>query len=99
MIQLNREKKMLLLKWLKQGYLEDLELSMLKQTEKVTRSELERQLERLTKLNGAIECARLRRLGECYLQCDEWGKARADEEVREYYKRIEDEDKAEANKS
>lgn len=90
---------MLLLKWLKQGYIEDLELSTLERTEQSTRKELEQRLERLMELSGVIDCARLRRLGECYLQYDERGKARADEEEREYYKRIYEEDKAETNKS
>lgn len=90
---------MILLKWLKQGYIGKSELSTLEEEVKMTRKELEQEVDRLMKINGAIECARLRRLDECYLQCSEWGRARADEEVEEYYKRIEEEDKAEANKS
>lgn len=64
-IQINREKRLLLLKWLKQGFIEWVELSMLYHNNSMTREEIEKELDYLAKVNDGKGCERYKRLGLC----------------------------------
>lgn len=67
-IQINREKRLLLLKWLKQGYIDALELSQLQKDNQMTADEIESELDRLAKFMHNEDCQRLQRLGLCKLR-------------------------------
>lgn len=69
-IQIDRDKKLLLLRWLKQGYIDSFELSELQRDNdnQITVEEIERELDRLTRVMGDEECMRLQRLGLCKLK-------------------------------
>ena len=67
-IQINREKRLLLLKWLKQGYIDALELSQLQKDNQMTADEIESELDRLAKWTYNEDCQRLQRLGLCKLK-------------------------------
>lgn len=67
-IQIDRDKKLLLLRWLKQGYIDSMELNELQRDNQITIEEIERELDRLTRVMGDEECMRLQRLGFCKLK-------------------------------
>lgn len=67
-IPMNREKKLLLLRWLKQGYIDSLELSQIQKDNPITDDEIESELDRLAMCMHDEECQRLQRLGFCKLK-------------------------------
>lgn len=66
-IELTRELKLTLLRWLKQGYIDKMELVTLQSENEMTMDEALAELERLERLrySGVDECGRCRRLGLC----------------------------------
>lgn len=64
-IALTREIKLTLLRWLKQGFIDVVELHTLQDAEPLTDEEVERELDRLCMVSGDSECERLKRLGLC----------------------------------
>ena len=67
-IPMNRERKLLLLRWLKQGYIDSLELSQIQKDNPITDEEIENELDRLAICMHDEECQRLQRLGFCKLK-------------------------------
>lgn len=63
-ITIDREKRLLLLKWLKQGYIDGLEINDLREF-KLTGEEIETELDRLAASMHDEQCERLQRLGFC----------------------------------
>ena len=64
-MSLTREIKLTLLRWLKQGFIDLVELHSLQNTHPLTPEALESELDRLIMLDGSNECQRLKRLGFC----------------------------------
>ena len=66
-IDIDREKKLMLLDWLRKGVIDADQLNELnsKAVQKLTREEIEAELDRLTAWNHDEECERLKRLGYC----------------------------------
>lgn len=64
-IQIDRERRLLLLKWLKQGYIDSWEIGKLDNLKDLTREEIETELDRLAACMHDEECERLQRLGYC----------------------------------
>ncbi len=67
-IPMNRERKLMLLRWLKQGYIDSMELSRMQKESPITDDEIETELDRLAKCMHDEECKRLQRLGFCKLR-------------------------------
>lgn len=97
MIQLTKELKITLLKWLKQGYIDKTELLNLQKGNEMTYAEIQDEIERLYKASGLTrECALARKWRCCYLQASEERKADMDAELAELQAKI---DESRANKS
>ena len=64
-IAIDREKRLLLLKWLKQGCIDSVELGRLEQEHPMTDDELETELRRLACFFHEEECQRLQDMGFC----------------------------------
>lgn len=64
-ITVDREKRLLLLKWLKQGYIDSWEINDLREFKKLTREEEEAELDRIVVILRDENCERLQRLGYC----------------------------------
>lgn len=64
-IPLTREIKLTLLNWLRQGYVDTVELHALQDAADLNPDEVEAELDRLVMLDGSKECERLKRLGLC----------------------------------
>lgn len=64
-IKLDREKKITLLKALKEGFIDDREIRAWLTFSDTPREEIERELDRLTKIQHPDTCNRLKRLGLC----------------------------------
>lgn len=64
-ITIDREKRLMLLKWLKQGYIDSVELGTLERLKKLTREEIETELDRWAACRHDEQCERLQRLGYC----------------------------------
>ncbi len=64
-IPIDREIKLLLLKWLRQGFIDGVELNMLYHKKPLSREEIEKELDHLAKISDGRECERLKRLRLC----------------------------------
>ena len=64
-IELNREKKIMLLQALQRGYIEDDEVRGWLSYDTATAEEIESELDRLTKATHPDTCKRVQRLGLC----------------------------------
>ncbi len=64
-IWLNRDEKIMLLRWLKQGYIESRELDKFKRENPMTRDEIEAELDYYANIYHDEECKRYQRLGYC----------------------------------
>jgi len=64
-IAIDRDKRLLLLKWLKQGYIDSVELGDLKQESPITADEIEAELRRLAFVTLGEDCQRLQDMGFC----------------------------------
>lgn len=64
MIQIDRQRRLTLLRWLKQGYIEEREIASLN-PHNLTAGELSERLDRLIKANPEGQCNRMKRLGLC----------------------------------
>lgn len=64
-IAIDRAKRVLLLKWLKQGYIDSLELDDLRQEHPITSDEVESELRRLAYVFHDEDCQRLQEMGFC----------------------------------
>ncbi len=62
---LNRDSKIMLLRWLKQGYIESTELDKLQRDNPMTDEELDAELDHLASIFHDEECERYQRLGYC----------------------------------
>lgn len=69
-IAIDRAKRMLLLKWLKQGYIDGVEFDDLRQAQPITADEIEDEIRRLARLTHVEDCQRLQDMGVCpYCKC------------------------------
>lgn len=64
-IQIDREKKIILLRWLKRGVIDSGELDKLNGLKDLTDEEIEAELDRLAAICHDEQCERLKRLGYC----------------------------------
>lgn len=64
-IELDKAKKITLLRWLQQGYIDGVELLAIQREDPMTDEEINEELDRLAKYRHAEQCERLRRLGFC----------------------------------
>ncbi len=81
-IKIDREKRLKLLRWLKQGYIDPTEWSMMDNECQMTREELEQQLDEFAKCSGYVTCRRCQRMGVCELKDIAEGKENFWERMR-----------------
>lgn len=93
MIQLTKEYKITLLRWLKQGYIGKIELQRIQapKENKPTYAEREAELDRLFYNSDLIHifCDRCRRLNACYLNGNDNTRHEADRVLKEHREEIE----------
>ena len=64
-IMIDREKRLMLLRWLKQGVIDSRELDRLRALEIFTEEEIEKMFDTMYRINHDEICERIKRLGYC----------------------------------
>lgn len=70
-IAIDREKRLILLRWLKRGVINSVELDEISGVGLKTLEEIEEEMDRWAPVSFEEECARYKRLGLCKCRCEE----------------------------